>query len=43
MKISIIEENEKKYYFGVKLQGRELNLVLRKTAMIVTGYRLQLG
>ena len=25
----------KNYHFGVKLQSRELNLVLRKTAMIV--------
>ena len=30
---SIIQENEN-YHFGVKLQSRELNLVLRKTAMI---------
>ena len=34
MKISIIQGN-KKYHFGVKLQSRELNLVLRKTTMIV--------
>ena len=27
----------KTYHFGVKLQSRELNLVLRKTEMIVTG------
>ena len=26
----------KKYHFGVNLQSRELNLVLRKTAIIVT-------
>ena len=32
--ISIIQENEK-YHFEVKLQSYELNLVLRKTAMIV--------
>ena len=34
---------KKKYHFEVKLQSRELNLVLRKTAMIVTEYYLQLG
>ena len=34
--INIIHGNEK-YHFGVKLQSRELNLVLRKTAMIVRG------
>ena len=38
MKISIIEGNEKKYHFGVELQSRELNLVLRITAMIVRNY-----
>ena len=27
----------KTYHFGVKLQSRELNPLLRKTAMIVTG------
>ena len=32
--INIIHKNEK-LSFGVKLQSRELNLVLRKTAMIV--------
>ena len=34
MEISIIQGNEK-YHSGVKLQSRELNLVLTKTAMIV--------
>ena len=34
MKISTIQGNEK-YHFGVKLQSRELNFVLRKTQMIV--------
>ena len=34
MKISIMQGN-KKYHFGVELQSHELNLVLRKTAMIV--------
>ena len=43
MKVSIIQENEKKRHFGVKLKSRELNVMLRKTAVIVTGYRLQLG
>ena len=33
----------KKYHFGVKLQSRELNLVLRKTAMIVREVPLGLG
>ena len=34
MMMSIIEGDEKKYYFGVELQSRELNLVLRKTAKL---------
>ena len=33
----------KNYHFGVKLQSRELNLVLRKTAMIVREVPLGLG
>ena len=42
MKVSIIQEYEKRH-FGVKLKSRELNVMLRKTVVIVTGYRLQLG
>ena len=34
MKIPIIQGNEKKNHFGEKLQNRELNVVLRKTAII---------
>ena len=34
MKIPMIQGNEK-YHFGEKLQNRELNLVLRETAIIV--------
>ena len=37
MKISIIEEM-KKYHFGAELQSRQMNLVLRITAMIVRNY-----
>ena len=35
MKIPVIQGNEKKYHFGEKLQNHELNLVLRKTAIIM--------
>ena len=38
MKIPIIQGNEK-CHFGEKLENRELNLVLRKTAIIVISYQ----
>ena len=43
MEISILFMEMKNYHSGIKLQSRELNLVLRKTAMIVREILLRLG